>query len=355
MKTKLPLKNLIKISCCFTTAVSLFLLLSSFIQDGELYSSLVKCLFFQLLLTLMCLSNISLLVIFGDENSPPISKSSKRFYLASFVMSAVIIISIYWLGQYLTLRGIIEQHEPFRVKGNVIYLYLSLQGFFINGIVLLLQNFIIVQDSNNQVQLENSRLIAARSQAANELLLQQIHPHFLFNALNILKSLIKRNPDKAEDYLLRLSDFLRVSISGNKSGIASLNDELKLCADYLEMQKVRFGEALSFNLDIQEQENTSQVLPVFSLQPLLENVIKHNELTDAAPLNINIIQNGNWISVTNNIQLKSNLEHSTGSGLANLAERYNLLSGDEIDIRDDGRTFSVSLKILKHEDCNYRR
>ncbi|ETZ23698.1 hypothetical protein N824_19780 [Pedobacter sp. V48] len=355
MKTKLPLKSLIKISCCFTTAVSLFLLLSSFIQDGELYSSLVKCLFFQLLLTLMCLSNIRLLVVFGDEKSPPISKSSKKFYLASFVMSAVIIICIYWLGQYLTFRGIIEQHEPFRVRGNVIYLYLSLQGFFINGIVLLLQNFIIVQDSNNQVQLENSRLIAARSQAANELLLQQIHPHFLFNALNILKSLIKRSPDKAEDYLLRLSDFLRVSISGNKSGIASLNDELKLCADYLEMQKVRFGEALSFNLDIQEKESSGLVLPVFSLQPLLENVIKHNELTDAAPLNINIKQNGNWISVTNNIQLKSNLEHSTGSGLANLAERYNLLSGDEIDIRDDGLTFSVSLKILKHEDCNYRR
>lgn len=320
-----------------------------------MYTSLVKCLFFQLLLTLMCLSNIGLLVIFRDEKSPPISKSGKKFYLASFAMSAVVIICIYWLGQYLTLKGFLHQHEPFRVRGHVIYLYLSLQGFFINGIVLLLQNFIIVQDSNNQVQLENSRLVAARSQAANELLLQQIHPHFLFNALNILKSLIKRSPDKAEDYLLRLSDFLRVSISGNKSGIASLQDELKLCADYLEMQKVRFGEALSFNLDIQEQESSGLVLPVFSLQPLLENVIKHNELTDAAPLNICIKQDGNRISVTNNIQLKSTMEQSTGSGLANLAERYNLLSGDEVDIRDDGLTFSVSLKILKHEDCNYRR
>jgi len=355
MKTKLPLKSLIKISCCFSVAVSLFLLLSVFIQEGDLYTSLIKCMFFLALLGLICLLNIGLLVVCSDEKSPAISKCTKWFYFASFVMSAVVIILIYWIGQYFTYQGFIEKQEAFKVRGNVVYLYLSLQGFFINGIVLLLLNFIIVQDFNNQVQLENTRLIAARSQAANELLLQQIHPHFLFNALNILKSLIKRSPDKAEDYLLRLSDFLRVSISGNKSGIASLNDELKLCADYLEMQKVRFGEALSFNLDIQEQESTGMVLPVFSLQPLLENVIKHNELTDAAPLNINIKQNGNWISVTNNIQLKSNLEHSTGSGLANLAERYNLLSGDEIDIRDDGFTFSVTLKILKHEDCNYRR
>ncbi len=293
-------------------------------------------------------------MIFKDDKKPTLGKCTIWFYVASFAMSSAVILFIYWLGSYLTRHGFMLHQTSFRVKGNVVYLYLSLQGFFINGIVLLLQNFIIVQDFNSQVQLENSRLVAAKSQAANELLLQQIHPHFLFNALNILKSLIKKSPEKAEDYLIRLSDFLRVSISTNKSGIAPLHDELKLCADYLEMQKVRFGEALSFNLDIQEEESLGLVLPIFSLQPLLENVIKHNELTDAAPLNITIRQDGKWISVTNNIQLKSNQEHSTGSGLANLAERYNLLSGDEVDIRDDGLTFSVSLKILKHEDCNYR-
>lgn len=354
MKTKLPFKNLIKIGCCFATAVSLFLLLSSFLEDGELYSALLKSLFFVLLLILIFLSNIGLLMIFRDDKKPTLGKCTIWFYVASFAMSSAVILFIYWLGLYLTRHGFMLHQTSFRVKGNVVYLYLSLQGFFINGIVLLLQNFIIVQDFNNQVQLENSRLVAAKSQAANELLLQQIHPHFLFNALNILKSLIKKSPEKAEDYLIRLSDFLRVSISTNKTGIAPLHDELKLCADYLEMQKVRFGDALSFNLDIQEEESLGLVLPVFSLQPLLENVIKHNELTDAAPLNITIRQDGKWISVTNNIQLKSNQEQSTGSGLANLAERYNLLSGDEVDIRDDGLTFSVSLKILKHEDCNYR-
>ncbi|NRF37942.1 sensor histidine kinase [Pedobacter foliorum] len=355
MKTKLPVKSLVRISCCFSIAVSFFLMLSSFIEDGQLYIALQKSVFFILLMIMICLSNIGLLVIFRDEKTPTLSKCPAWFYVLSFAMSTVVILFIYWLGQYLSSHDLIFKRTPFKVKGNIIYLYLSIQGFVINAIALLLQNFIIVQDFNTQVQLENSRLIAARSQAANELLLQQIHPHFLFNALNILKSLIKRSPEKAEDYLIRLSDFLRVSISTNKTGIAPLHDELKLCADYLEMQKVRFGDALRFNLDIQEEESLGLVLPVFSLQPLLENVIKHNELTDAAPLNITIRQDGKWISVINNIQLKSNQEYSTGSGLANLAERYNLLSGDEVDIRDDGLTFSVSLKILKHEDCNYRR
>lgn len=353
MKTNLPLKNLLKLNSCFCLAVSFFLFIASFMEGENLNGALVKTINALLLIVLVSLGNIGLLILLDKKDPAQSRKYTKRFYLASITWSITVILGIYVINHHLAQQNIITAPAPLKVKGNMLYIYLALQGTLLNGIVLLWQNYIIVQDANNKAKVENSRLNAARSEAATQLLLQQIHPHFLFNALNILKSLIKRNPEKAEDYLVRLSDFLRASVSGNKSGLASLHDEVKLCTDYLEMQKVRFGDALSFSFNLQDAENRRKVLPVFSLQPLLENVIKHNELTEAAPLNISIDQQNDWITVANNIQLKTTIEDSTGSGLANLAERYNLLSGDEIEIKDDGHSFSVSLKLLNHEDCNH--
>lgn len=351
MKTTLPTKNLLKVSCCISLVICLFSFSSAFMEgeavEGALYRSLIS--FF--LLMLISIVNTCLLLIFRTESDTTGQHCSIWFYISSFLISTLVMWTVYNLQNYLVQQGLSAKMIVVRVKGDIIYLYILLQGLFINSILLLLQNFIIIQDANNKAQIENSRLNAASSEAAYQLLQQQIQPHFLFNALNILKSLIKKSPERAEDYLLRLSDFLRVSVSGNKRGLATLNEEVKLGIDYLEMQKVRFGEALQFSFALTKSD---RFLPVFSLQPLLENAIKHNELTDEDPLIIEIRQEGNYITVLNNVKLRAVTEYSTGSGLANLAERYKLLSGDEIDIKDDGEFFSVRLKILENEDHNYR-
>ncbi|KIO76284.1 hypothetical protein TH53_15995 [Pedobacter lusitanus] len=352
MKTKLPIKNLLKVSCSFSLAISLFLFSSSSMEGETMEGASCRSIMFFFLMMFISIGNTGLLVILKEKNRVGGRNCTAWFYVSSFVMSTLIMWIMYAFQMYLIQQGISARTLGIKVKGDIIYLYTAVQGLFVNSVLLLLQNFIIVQDANNKAQLENSRLNAASSEAAYQLLQQQIQPHFLFNALNILKSLIKKSPARAEDYLQRLSDFLRVSVSGNKRGLATLHDEVKLGIDYLEMQKVRFGEALRFSFDTTKSEG---LLPVFSLQPLLENAIKHNELTDADPLTIEIKQTGNWISVANNIKLRSVTEHSTGSGLANLAERYKLLSGDDIEIKDDGKVFSVSLKILDNEDRNYRR
>jgi LytS/YehU family sensor histidine kinase len=220
---------------------------------------------------------------------------------------------------------------------------------------LALQNYVTIQDSKAKWDVEKSLLRAANSDAANQLLRQQIHPHFLFNALNILKSLYRVNPKSGEEYLIRLSDFLRASISTNNIKVIPVKDEIKLCIDYLEMQKIRFDTALQYSFSISEDVLNTGFLPSFSLQPLLENAIKHNELTDESPLYIRIIQEGERIKVSNNLKIKATSEISTGSGLTNLAERYKILAGDEIHIQEDNDSFSVSIKILQHEDSNYRR
>ena len=197
--------------------------------------------------------------------------------------------------------------------------------------------------------MENSRLKAANAEAANQLLRQQIHPHFFFNALNILKSLYKLDPIAAEEYLVCLSNFLRISISSNNIKIIPLKDELKLCEDYLGMQKIRFEDALVCSVSITNEALENGFVPSFSIQPLLENAIKHNELTQASPLHISIKQEGDRIRVSNNLKTKTTTEVSTGSGLANLSERYRILSNDELIIEADETSFSVSIKILSKE------
>jgi len=118
------------------------------------------------------------------------------------------------------------------------------------------------------------------------------------------------------------------------------------------MQKIRFGEALEWNLNIENPELLKGFVPSFSLQPLLENAIKHNIFTKETPLKLMIEQQGNFISVSNAINLRNAGETSTKSGLSNLAERYQLWSGEETIIKNNGKLFSVSFKIMSHENSN---
>ncbi|MDT4866715.1 Sensor histidine kinase YpdA [compost metagenome] len=199
-----------------------------------------------------------------------------------------------------------------------------------------------------KVDLENSQLRTVNAETANQLLRQQIQPHFLFNALNVLKSLIRKYPDTAEEYLISLSDFLRASVNQNKKVLVPLVEELKICHDYMEMQKIRFGNALRYQVNINDTENG--YLPVFSLQPLLENAIKHNELTTASPLQIEISDAAGWVEVKNNMQAKRSLSESTGNGLTNLSERYRILSGNPVQIIENQENFIVKIKLLHAED-----
>lgn len=228
---------------------------------------------------------------------------------------------------------------------NGVYIPLII-GFLLNSIVLVIEESVLLKNKKTMVELENAQLRIKNTEASYLQLKQQIHPHFLFNSLNILKTLIKKNPDTAVDYIIKLSDFLRVAISSNNSNTVKLEDELKLCLDYLEMQKIRFGKALEFSIDIPEEAKSQGFVPVFAIQLLLENAIKHNSLTDHSPLKLNVIHQDGWTTVSNNLQAKSSSEISTGLGLTNLSERYKILSDSNIKIQTNDKIFSVSIKIL---------
>jgi LytS/YehU family sensor histidine kinase len=225
--------------------------------------------------------------------------------------------------------------------------------FIVSTISIILQDYLVVIHFKTESDLENSRLKTSHAEALNQLLRQQIHPHFLFNSLNTLKSLYKIDPGAAEEYLIRLSDFLRASVSNYDSKTTLLKDEIKLCIDYLEMQKIRFSESLMYTLSIPQERLENGYVPSFAIQTLIENAIKHNELTQSSPLMIRIQTVADRLVVSNNRRHRTNSEFSAGSGLANLAERYRIISEDELVIDNNDSVFSVSIKILDNEDRHY--
>lgn len=314
------------------------------LANGEDFNSaFTKSTLGSIILIISAFVNLALLVFLEKKLMVNKRAHRRKFLLLSYGFSYLVFLLVSY--GYASFLGETLQWRTF--------VYVGVICIMINTLILAFQNVLILHDTKMKADMENSQLRAANADAANQLLRQQIQPHFLFNALNILKSLYKVNPKAGEEYLVRLSGFLRAAVSNHNIKVIPLKEELKLCRDYLDMQKIRFGNALVCTIIISDKNLEKGFVPSFSIQPLLENAIKHNELTEEAPLRIQIRENGDRVQVTNNVKLKSTSESGTQSGLANLAERYKLISGDELVIEPGKDIFSVSLKILSNENSNY--
>ncbi len=181
-------------------------------------------------------------------------------------------------------------------------------------------------------------------EARYERLKNQVNPHFLFNSLNTLLSMVKANSESSE-YIHKLSDFLRYSLQDEDLGIKTLSDEISMVENYFFLQKSRFGDNLQLTIEVPDKFDV-YALPKLSLQMLVENAIKHNIISDEKPLQIRIyISNGEYIVVENNLQKRFE-EKSTKQGLANIIKRYKFLSAKKIHVEEKKRTFRVELPLL---------
>ena len=179
-----------------------------------------------------------------------------------------------------------------------------------------------------------------------KVLQDQINPHFLFNSLNVLGSLIDIDVSKAKEFTRELSLFYRSVLQFKDQDIISLKDEIAFVEKYIYLQRIRFGEALEVEI-IANDKVGGNVIPL-SLQALVENAIKHNEISKANPLKIIIaISDDNELIVENNLQPKKMVEPSSKTGLANLAGRYEFLTGKKMEIVKNGDYFRVSLPLIK--------
>lgn len=350
MRIRFPLKELIRYSVVLSTSIMVFVAIMIYSQELDFMSAIGRAIASGGVLLAASAVSVMLIVRFERRNFTASGTHTKLRLLLGSLINVLLMFGYHfsriWAEKHQIVPNIIYVPEEMQaLHGWQLILLIVLPSLMVYGLVHLLHNFILLDYLKTQTELEVSHLRSANAETNNLLLRQQVQPHFLFNALNVLKSLIKKDAKTAEAYLLRLSDFLRTSFTQHKKGVATVQEEIKLCRDYLEMQKMRFGEALEYSFDVPEQY-LAGTLPFFSLQALAENAIKHNELTDENPLFIRIAAKHDNIIVENNLQRKSSVEGSTGNGLSNLTERYKLLSGDNIRINDDGINFSVGLHII---------
>jgi sensor histidine kinase YesM len=213
--------------------------------------------------------------------------------------------------------------------------------------------FVAIQQSIKSVQekqmllTENLQLKSETYKAELENLRSQVNPHFLFNSLATLQSIVRQNPKTAEDYIIKLSDFYRRTLLSSPSNKITLKEELEFIQSYIFLLQNRFENGLKFNIDI-NKATLKYYLPTFALQILIENCIKHNIISDEKPLIIHVFQKDlTSITVQNNSQTKLIKEGSTKTGLLNLKKRYELYGiKDGVVIDQNRNNFSATLKLF---------
>jgi LytS/YehU family sensor histidine kinase len=171
----------------------------------------------------------------------------------------------------------------------------------------------------------------------------QVNPHFLFNSLNILTSLVYKDPDKAASFIHQLSDIYRYVLENKDKDMVEWETERAFVENYLNLQQMRFINTLKVRID--SIENNFLVIPL-SVQMLLENAIKHNIITNEEPLSINIFVRDGYLVVQNNLQRKSIIEKSGNIGLENIKQRYEILSQRKVEVSDNDGYFTVKLPLI---------
>jgi hypothetical protein len=189
------------------------------------------------------------------------------------------------------------------------------------------------------------KLIAKSANAQFESLKNQLDPHFLFNSLNVLSSLIDENPRQAQNFTASMSKIYRYVLEQKDKELVTVEDELEFAKTYCELLKTRFEDSVDFVFDVKKEDYRRFVVPL-SLQLLLENCIKHNFATSSKPLIIRIFSENDTLCIENNLQVREQIKESSGIGLANIVQRYSLLTKRNVFIEKSEDYFKVKLPVL---------
>jgi LytS/YehU family sensor histidine kinase len=218
------------------------------------------------------------------------------------------------------------------------------RDYMISVVVVLSSQLIHISQKQQKTLLENEALHTEYMRSRYEALKNQVDPHFLFNSLNTLNSLIKVDADKAQEYVQQLSFVFRYTLQNAE--VITLSEELKFTKAYCHLMKIRYGNNLNFEYNVDEKLYDYLIIPL-SLQTLVENAIKHNVVSTKQPLTVKIDGVEDSITVSNPIQLKKEAESGEKIGLVNLAERYKLMWKKEITAIKTEKSFEVTVPLMR--------
>lgn len=232
--------------------------------------------------------------------------------------------------------------KEFKFNSNLgVYLIIYLIGLFSS---LSIYAFLYYRNQISEKKLLKLQNIQKDAQYLE--LKNQINPHFLFNNLNTLISFIEVNPSKAIDFGHNLANVYRHYLKKQEEDFVSLKDELLFIKEYLEIYKAKFENGFNFSISDEFREN--QYVLSSTIQELIDNIFKHNNLDEENPIEIKIYTENDSLIIYNSVVSK-NVTDSTSSGLNNINKRYEILTNSSIVITNDENSFSVQLPILNLE------
>jgi two-component system, LytTR family, sensor kinase len=254
-------------------------------------------------------------------------------FLYSSIISFALTLTVFWaLEAPISLDSLLHNFN---------------RGFSITIFVAAIYESVYFFEQWKKTIIESEGLKRVNMQSQFETLKNQVNPHFLFNSLNTLMSLIPENAGLAEEFTQRLSDVYRYVLNHQNKELVSLQTEMSFVEDYIFLQQIRFGSNLGFKMNIGEDFKLFLVAPL-AIQMLIENAIKHNIVSSSRPLIVEIfIGSGHTLVIRNNLQKKDLAEGSTKIGLQNIIERYKYLTNKAVEVEVSKHHFTVSLPILK--------
>ncbi len=194
-------------------------------------------------------------------------------------------------------------------------------------------------------QVKEQKIIAGSASARFDALKNQLDPHFLFNSLNVLTSLIDEDPHQAQNFTTSLSKVYRYVLEQKNKDLVTVDEELKFARTYVRLLKMRFEDSIIFDIPDSCSQPEAKIVPL-SLQLLLENAVKHNVVTSSRPLHIKVFEQQGMLVVSNNLQEKQVVKKSSGVGLQNIKQRYRILTDREMIVKKTETDFSVFLPML---------
>lgn len=283
---------------------------------------------------------------FLNKKFPWSEATTKRAVISIIAILLANIVLVYFCNymNFVVFQKAATTEEYFTGKYNYI-------NWFTINIALLISAFLHAKGfmeelkKTSKKEVVEQKLIAKSAHAQFESLKNQLDPHFLFNSLNVLSSLIDENPRQAQKFTASMSKIYRYVLEQKDKELVTVEDELEFAKTYCELLKTRFEDSVDFVFDVKKEDYRRFVVPL-SLQLLLENCIKHNFATSSKPLVIKIYSENDTLRIENNLQVREQIKESSGIGLANIVQRYALLTKKNVFIEKSEDYFKVKLPIL---------
>lgn len=311
--------------------------------DKVAFDDNLKLFFFYIMLYGLSLYYVNALVFMTLDSYFKKERFTPRRLLIGFISSFVVSIFTVFL---------LHIFQDVVIDGNDFSKFIAnekpanyLVSVIITLVVSLAMHAFYFYKAYNENKVKEQKIIAGTANAKFESLKNQIDPHFLFNSLNVLSSLIEENPENAQQFTTSLSKIYRYVLEQKDKELVTVSEELAFAKTYMKLLKMRFENSITFDMPVDFDNTDAKVVPL-SLQLLLENTIKHNVVSENKPLHIKIYIKDNFLVVENNLQKKEVLQDRKGVGLQNIINRYDILTKRKVLVEQTDLIFAVHLPIL---------